>query len=304
MVDGEDGGARVTRRFALAAAVVALAAVGAQAQSQASDSVRRAAECASCAEWNAPQRPFRLQGNTWYVGTHGLAALLLTSDSGHVLIDGALPESAPQILANIRALGFRVEDVKLLVNSHVHFDHAGGLAAVQRASGARVMASASSAAAMRRGMSGPDDPQYGVLLPYPAVENVGIVRDGEALRVGPIALTAHLTPGHTPGGTSWSWRSCDSTCLDFVYADSQTPVSADGFRYTSSATYPAALADFARGQAVLEGLSCDVLVTPHPSASSLWERVAAGTLVDRDACRKFAAAARARVAERVARESR
>ena len=264
----------------------------------------RAAECASCAEWNAPQRPFRLYGNTWYVGTHGLAALLLTSDSGHVLIDGALPESAPQILANIRALGFRASDVKLIVNSHVHFDHAGGIAALQRASGARVMASPSSAVVLRRGISGTDDPQYGVLLPYPAVEHVGVVRDGETLRVGPIALTAHFTPGHTPGGTSWSWRSCSDAgqCLDFVYADSQTPVSADGFLYTSSTTYPSALADFARGQAVLEGLSCDVLVTPHPSASSLWERVAAGTLVDRDACRKFAAAARARVAERVARE--
>ena len=266
----------------------------------------RAAECPSCAEWNAPQRPFRLQGNTWYVGTHGLAALLLTSDSGHVLIDGALPESAPQILANIRALGFRVEDVKLIVNSHVHYDHAGGIAALQRASGARVMASASSAAVLRRGRSGPDDPQYGLLLPYPAVDSVGVVADGETLRVGPIALTAHLTPGHTPGGTSWSWRSCDAAgaCLDFVYADSQTPISADGFRYTASASYPAALADFARGEAVLETLSCDVLVTPHPSASGLWERVAAGSLVDREACRRFAAAARARVAERIKTESR
>src|SRR5512146_2131722 len=94
------------------------------------------ATCPNCAEWNAPQRPFRIYGNTYYVGTHGLSAILLTSSEGHVLIDGDLPESAPQIIANIRALGFRIEDVKLILNSHTHFDHAGGIAALQRASGA------------------------------------------------------------------------------------------------------------------------------------------------------------------------
>ena len=270
------------------------------------DSARaRAAECSSCAEWNAPQAPLRLFSNTYFVGTHGLSALLITSSAGHVLIDGALPESAPSIMASIRALGFRVEDVKLIVNSHVHFDHAGGIAALARASGARVAASPWSAAALQRGTSGPDDPQYGVLLPFPAVAHVEPIADGETLHVGPVALTAHFTPGHTPGGTSWSWRSCDATgrCLEFVYADSQTPVSADGFSFTHNTTYPRALDDFAHGQAVLESLPCDVLITPHPSASDLWERVAANSLVDPGACRRFVASARASVARRVATES-
>jgi metallo-beta-lactamase class B len=280
---------------------------------QSSDAARAgqpAAACPSCAEWNAPQRPFRVHGDTYYVGTHGLSAILVTSKRGHVLIDGGLPESAASIAANIRALGFRVEDVRLILNSHAHFDHAGGIAELQRASGAAVAASPASAAVLTRGASGPDDPQYGVIPSFPAVSDVRVIADGDTLRVGPLALTAHFTPGHTPGGTSWSWRSCDQgRCLDLVYADSQTPISADDFHFTRSSTYPSALADFARGFALLERLRCDVLLTPHPGASTLWERVeAAGrgatpALVDPDACRRYAASARAQLARRVAAEA-
>src|SRR5690242_14724323 len=195
--------------------------------------------CPSCAEWNAPQRPFRIYGNTYYVGTHGLSAILLTSKDGDVLIDADLPESAPIIIANIRALGFRVEDIKLILNSHAHFDHAGGIAALQRAFGARVAASPWSARVLERGASIPGDPQYGVLSSYSPVPHVQVIADGETLYVGPLALTAHFTPGHTPGGTTWTWRSCDGNrCLDLMYADSQTPVSADGFSFTHSDTYP------------------------------------------------------------------
>jgi metallo-beta-lactamase class B len=135
------------------------------------------------------------------------------------------------------------------------------------------------------------------------------IADGDTLRVGTQALVAHFTPGHTPGGTSWSWSSCDAgRCLNFVYADSQSPISADGFLYTKSTTYPGAIADFERGQRVLSTLPCDVLITPHPSASDLWERVAArdsfkaNALVDREACRRFADNARAQLAKRIATE--
>jgi metallo-beta-lactamase class B len=266
--------------------------------------------CESCAEWNAPQRPFRVYGNTYYVGTHGLAAVLVTSPEGHVLIDGGLPQSAPRILENIRALGFRPEDVRLILNSHAHFDHAGGIAALQRATGAVVAASPRSAPVLERGASGPDDPQYGALPAFPQVREVHVISDGEPLTVGPLTLTAHFTAGHTPGGTSWSWRSCEeSRCLDLVYADSQTPVSADGFYFTRSRTYPWALSDFEHGFQVLERLPCDILLTPHPAASRLWERVAArkagnaDALVDPGACRAYAAAARDQLAVRLEREA-
>lgn len=268
-----------------------------------------ATPCDGCADWNEPQRPFRIHGNTWYVGTRGLGAILITSPEGHVLLDGGLPESAPLIAASIRALGFRLEDVKLILNSHAHFDHAGGIAALQRASGAMIAAHPWSAAVLRLGRSLPDDPQHGALLAYPPVVNVQELADGETVRVGPIAITAHFTGGHTPGGTSWSWRSCeDDRCWDLVYADSQTPVSGDGFRFSDGTTYRTAVADFERGHAVLERLRCDVLLTPHPGFSRVFDRLARREAGDVDAfrdpsgCREYAARARGWLADRLARE--
>lgn len=262
--------------------------------------------CSSCAEWNAPQEPFRIHHNTFFVGTHGLSAILITSPEGHILIDGALPNSAPSIMENIRALGFDPGDIKLILNSHVHYDHAGGIAAIQRASGARVAASPASASVLERGTSGPDDPQYGILFDIPAVANVERFTPGDTLRVGSVEVMSHATAGHTPGGTSWTWISCEANrCVNVVYADSQTPVSADGFSYTDSETYPTALADFEHGFRTLETLPCDILITTHPSASSLWERLAGGRdgLIDPQACRRYAAAAREQLARRVSRET-
>jgi metallo-beta-lactamase class B len=265
------------------------------------------------AEWTAPQEPVRVHGNTYWVGTRGLGAVLITSDAGHVLIDGAVPEAVPIIAANIRAAGFKVEDIRLILNSHVHFDHAGGIGALAKMSGAMVAASASSAKVLESGRSGPDDPQFGVAPPIATARGVRVVKDGEVLRVGTLALTAHATPGHTPGGTSWSWQSCEQGpgpnqhCLELVYADSLTPVAADGFRYTASEDYPQALADFERSYKTLSSLTCDILITPHPGASDFWTRVtgrtaAANPLVNRNACRTLVEMSRKALAERVARE--
>ncbi len=306
------------RGLALAGGVLLLAATAAGAQSRPAapndlPSTAPTPNCPSCAEWNAPHAPVRLFANTWFVGTNGLSAILVTSSAGHVLIDGGLAESAPLIEANVRAAGFRVEDVRLILNSHVHYDHAAGIAYLQRRSGASVAARAPSASVLRLGRSDPTDPQHGTLAPFAPVANVRVVAAGETVRVGPLALTAHATAGHTPGGTTWTWRSCDGAgaaarCLDFVYADSQTPVSADGFLYSRSTTYPTGVEDFRRGADLIERLPCDVLVTPHPSASRLWERVAArdggraDALVVRGACRRYAATARQALARRLAEE--
>ena len=207
----------------------------------------------SCAEWNAPQRPFAIHGGSYYVGTRGLGAILITSPAGHILIDAGLPESAKPIMASVRSLGFRVEDIRLIGNSHAPCDHAGGIAEIQRASGAAVAASPSTVPVLSERSSGTNDPQNGVLLPFPAVSNVRELADGDTLRVGPLAVTAHASGGHTPGGTTWSWQSCEQgRCIELVYADSQTPISADGFFFTRSSTYPTALDDFERGFAMLE----------------------------------------------------
>jgi len=267
--------------------------------------------CPSCAEWNAPQKPFRIYGNTYYVGPHGLSSILITSSAGHVLIDGGLPQSASLIAANIRWLGFRVEDVKLIVNSHVHFDHAGGIAELQRLTGARVVASNWSADVMIRTGLGGDDPQYGVIPPIPLVAHVQTLSDGQTFRVGDIAITAHLTPGHTPGGTSWTWQSCEGArCLNMVFADSLSPASADRFKFTKSREYPNAIQDFHTSYAFLRNTPCDILVTTHPDASDFWgrvekraKRVKPDPMVDAAGCRRLADSAEASLKKRIAEES-
>jgi len=246
--------------------------------------------CQACASWNALLEPFRIFGNTYYVGTEGLSSVLITSERGHILLDGGLPQSAELVDRNIRRLGFHLEDVKLIVNSHAHFDHAGGIHALQHASGARVAASASGAEALKRGENTTDDPQYGfgrAANEFPRVSRVRVVRDGETLRVGTLAVTAHLTPGHTPGSTTWTWKSCDETrCLDIVYADSLTATVAPGFKYSRD---PARVAAFRRSIDAIAALACDVVVSVHPEFTSLAEKIAKKDFVDPGGCRAYAA---------------
>jgi metallo-beta-lactamase class B len=289
---------------ALVALLLALAAL-APGQSGAP-----ASSCDNCPVWNQPQEPFRIYGNTYYVGPRGLTSLLITSKAGHVLVDGALPESVPQIVANIRALGFRVEDVKLIVNSHVHFDHGGGISELQRLSGARVAASPWSAEVLTKSGVGKDDPQFGVIRPVALVPRAERLRDGQTLRVGDVRLKAHFTPGHTPGGTSWTWKSCEGgRCLNLVYSDSMTAVSAEGFRFSDSRAYPNAVRDFERSFAFLRSAPCDILVTSHPEAAGLWQRlegrrkgVRPDPLVAPNACRELADRAEEQLRRRLASE--
>jgi metallo-beta-lactamase class B len=266
--------------------------------------------CSDCDEWNRPQAPFRIFGNTYYVGVAGLSSILVTSDAGHVLLDGPLPQSAPLIEANIRALGFAIKDIRVILNSHAHFDHSGGIAALQRASGATVAASASGARALQQGYPTADDPQYtsGRRLAFAPVPNVRVVKDGEAVRVGGTAITAHMTPGHTPGSTTWTWQSCEGArCLTIVYADSLNAVSDEGFRFTAD---PARVEAFRRTMTTVETLPCDVLLTVHPGFARLSEKAAqhvkdpaTNPFIDAGACRAYAADARKRLEARLAAES-
>jgi metallo-beta-lactamase class B len=263
-----------------------------------SDSVR----CPSCREWNSPTPPVRIFGNVYFVGTRGLSSILLTSSEGHILVDAGLPESAPLIAANIQRLGFRLVDLKVIVNSHAHYDHAGGIGQLQSASGAEVAVMTDALPFIRTGGSTPDDPQFGMGIPFPRAKSPRIIEEGRPVTVGDIVITAHATSGHLPGGTSWSWRSCEAaSCLDFVYGDSQTPVSNDEYKFS---LHPERLAAFDKGFRFLEGASCDVLLTPHPGASSMFERMANGKagLVDRQACRAYAARGRKALTDRIVRE--
>jgi metallo-beta-lactamase class B len=302
---------RTSTAAALAVALVALSPV----RSTAAAGLRAdpAKKCDSCAAWNAPHEPFRVFGNTYYVGVAGLSAILVTSDEGLILLDGGLPQSAPLIDANIRKLGFRTEDVRLIVNSHAHYDHAGGIAALQRLSGARVAASASGAFALEHGEPPRDDPQYAgsrLARAFPPVKTVRIVTDGETLRVGALAVTAHLTPGHTPGSTTWTWRSCEGArCLDVVYADSLNAVSSPGFRFTGDATHPSIETTFRRSIETIAALPCDILLAPHPGMADMDEKLqrhepqpGSNPFVDPGACRAYADAAMRRLDQRVAEE--
>lgn len=287
--------------------LAALAALPHAGHAIAGDDTAAPVACAADAGWDDPAAPRRIHGNTWYVGTCGISALLVASPEGHVVIDGATPKGGAQIVANIRALGFEPGDVRAIVFSHEHFDHAGGLAELQRATGAPVLARAPAVATLERGASDRNDPQFLVLEAFAPVADVRTITDDETVQVGPLSLQAVPTPGHTPGGTSWTWRSCDGDdCRQFVYADSLTAISDDVYRYGDDDAHPGYLAVFRATLDRVAALPCDVLVTPHPSASRLWSRVgpdASEPLVNHDACRAYAQGARERLDKRLADEA-
>jgi metallo-beta-lactamase class B len=253
------------------------------------------AMCDSCPRWNADFDPFRIFGNTYYVGTAGLSSVLVTSESGHILLDGGLPQSAEEIDRHVRRLGFRIEDVRLIVVSHAHVDHVGGIHALQHASRAVVAASPSSARALKQGLPTSDDPQYGFMGEFPRVPKVRVVRDGETLRVGSLpAITAHFTPGHTPGSTTWTWESCEGArCLHMVYADSLNAVVGPGFKYSSDL---ARVAAFRASLAAVAALPCDIVISVHPDFTDVAGKLArrdggdADAFVNPQSCREYAEA--------------
>jgi metallo-beta-lactamase class B len=209
------------------------------------------------ATWNRPAAPFRILGNLYYVGTEGLAAYLLTDPRGHILIDGGLPESAPLIAANIRALGFRLRDVRVLLINHAHFDHAGGLAELKRLSGAALAASAADRADLQAGRAaGRDDHD-----PFPAVHVDRTLVDGEEIRVGATVLKTLLTPGHTRGCTSWTYDTKEAgRKLRVLFACSLTVAGQD---LRGGKIYPDAVGDFRATFAKLRRLQPDVFLNFH-----------------------------------------
>jgi metallo-beta-lactamase class B len=215
-----------------------------------------------------PAEPFRIAGNFYYVGASDAAAFLITGPQGHVLIDGGYPGTAPMIMASVTKLGFDIKDVKLLLNSEPHHDHAGGLAELQRASGAQLWASGPSADAIAAGGDDPDillplRPLFWIgLLGYPPARVDRRIRDGETVRVGPVALKAHITGGHSRGCTSWSFPVRDG---DRVL----TAVSACSLIVLGAVRYPEQGADLERSFRVLRSLPADIWVSSH---ARLWGR--------------------------------
>jgi metallo-beta-lactamase class B len=223
-----------------------------------------------------PAEPFRIAGNFYYVGANDVAAFLITGPEGHVVLDGGYPTTARLIMASIAKLGFDIRDVKVLLNSEPHPDHAGGLTVLQEASGARLWASDASADSLAAGGDDPD-----LILPLRALIRIGVLgyppprvdhrfEDGDTVRVGPIALTAHITPGHTRGCTSWSFPVRDGDRVLNVVS-----VCDPGILELSR--YPGQEADRERSVRVLRSLPADIWVTNHARAWGRYRKFVAST---------------------------
>jgi len=230
-------------------------------------------ECEQCDSWNEPQEPFRVHGNTWFVGTDGLTSILIETDDGLILIDGGLPQSAALIIANVRSLGFDPMMIKAILLSHAHFDHAGGVAALQRLTRANVFTSEAGAPVLTIGRLAADDPQYVAGSDsgsFPAVDNVRAVGDGEFVSVGGVDVKAVYTPGHTSGSVTWTWESCAlGTCYDVVYADSMSAVSAQDFSFAESG----AADQIIESAGIIGDLDCDILLSPHPFFFGMYDKL-------------------------------
>ena len=254
--------------------------------SASSDIVRFSTECEKWDDWNKPAKPFRIHGSTYYVGTCGIAAILVAGDEGHVLLDTGTREGAEVVHANIKALGFDPADVELILHSHEHFDHVGGFAFMARETGAHVIASKRAAIVIFTGFDREDDPQFGMHEPMEGVMPKRNIENGESEVLGNLKLTAYETPGHTAGALAWAWDSCeDSVCRTIVYADSMSPVSRDDYKFSD---HPRYLANYREGIARVRALDCDILLTPHPSHSRMIERAATGTFEGGITCQEYA----------------
>ncbi len=259
--------------------------------------------CEDWDEWEKRASPFRVHGNTYHVGTCGITALLVAGPDGHVLIDTGTRNGSIIVLENIRLLGLRPENVTTVLTSHEHFDHVGGVWWVMQNTGARVITSPVAARVIESGSLDPLDPQNGVQPPMQAVEAslITALTPGQSIDLHGTRFTPLATPGHTPGALTWQWESCDNgECLTIVYADSLSPVSGDIYRFSDHPGYVQAYRD---GLAELAALDCDILLTPHPSASSMRGKLLEGDLTSGMDCAAYAADRLERLEIRLANEA-
>ena len=209
--------------------------------------------------WTAPTKPFHVIDSVYYVGTEGISAWIIRTPKGLILLDVGMPDAAPLVEENIKALGFKLSDVKILLNSHAHIDHAGGLAKLKVDTGAMLIASAGDRYALEKGVyEGSEDVH---LLDFPAVKVDRLIGDGETVELGGVKLTAVLAPGHTKGCTGYSLPVTDRGVTHQAFFFCSASVAAN--RLAPNPQYPGIVDDYKRTFAKLKTIKADVLLAPH-----------------------------------------
>ena len=261
--------------------------------------------------------PFRIAGSLYYVGREDVSVFLITSPEGHVLIDGGYPYSPSFVVESIKKLGFDIRDVKAILATEAHIEHAGGLAELQALSGASLYASDSTAAGIEAGGERVPGPTF---LPVRIAATVGLadyepavvqhrVKDGDTVRVGPLAFTARITSGHTIGCTTWTFTVRDSArTLNVVDACGLSMI--DGTRFAPRENYPGIKADFERSFATLRSLPVDIWVTGHTQPwgryrkyrASLEGGRTADAFIDREGYKAYVDTAEARMRRKIAED--
>ena len=242
-------------------------------------------------EWNKPFEPFRIIGNIYYVGATNVSSFAIKTSKGVILMDGGFPETAPQILGNLKKLGFDPKNVKILLNSHAHFDHAGGFAELKRVTGAKLYAAAGDKRVLEEG--GHNDFGFGDSMLFPKVKVDRTIRSGERVTLGDTELTATVTPGHTKGCTTWSMRTTEGKAeYNVVFICS---LSVPGYNLVNSPKYPNIVDDYQHSFGLVKKMRADVFLAPHGDFFDLkvrFARLKAGdnkAFVDPTALRRYVA---------------
>jgi len=221
-------------------------------------------------EWSTPVKPFKIAGNVYYVGTKGLAAYLIVSNQGAILLDGTTAENAPLIESNIEAVGVPLHTVKRLISDHAHHDHVGALAQIKQDTGAEFLASAGDTWALEHGRVRGDTSYRPRAFAPIKVDRV--VRDGETIELGDVTLIAHLTPGHTPGCTSWSTTVQDQgRQLNVLFLCS---ITVAGNILVGNHAYPEIVPDYRATFRTLKTMKADIVLPSHPDIADVIEREA------------------------------
>jgi len=225
---------------------------------------------ATPATWSQATEPFKITDHIYYVGTRGLASYLLVSDGQAILLDGTLAENVKPIEDNIRALGFGLGDVKIILSSHAHYDHAAGIAQLKHDTGATFMAMEQDVPALESGTP-EGDTDYGIVR-FPAVKVDKVLHDGDVVALGDLRMTATLTPGHTKGCTTWSLTDIDAGAKRQVIFPCS--ISVAGNALFGNKGYPDIVKDFRSSFELLGAMKADIVLPSHPQVTGLFEQKA------------------------------